>query len=146
MNRQFVFLSVALLLGACSTPAREEAYRTSETQLLEARALARVTCAAPEECDRLWSRTALYVAWQSGTAVLESDAHAITTRKPHSFGKPYFWASRTENEPGGTTIEIRGMCRGMYRSDGRPGWLYETCTRSIRETEINFRKFVEADE
>lgn len=142
MNTQLVLLLAVAGLSACSTQARVDALRNSETQLLQARAQAWVSCAARAECDRLWSLTKEYVAQRSVTPIRRADDTAIETAEPHTFGAVYVWATRTTDDTGTSTIKLKGMCRGMYRADGNPGWLYKSCAQQICAVETEFRGYV----
>lgn len=143
MKRLLLALAVAGL-GACSTEARVAEVRDSEAQLLQARARASVNCSARAECDRLWSLTKKYVAQHSVTPIRRADDTAIETAEPHVFGAVYVWATRTTDDTGTSTIRLRGMCRGMYRADGNPGWLYTSCAQQIRAVEADFRAYIGA--
>jgi hypothetical protein len=118
--------------------------RDSEIQLEAARAQASVSCSARTDCDRMWSLTKKYVAQRSVTPIRRADDTAIETAEPHMFGAVYVWAARTTDDAGASTIRLKGMCRGMYRADGNPGWLYTSCAQQIRAVETDFRAFVGA--
>lgn len=135
---------LTIILAGCSTEAHIAARRDTEIALEEARELARVDCADRAICERLWRRTELYVAQRSVTPIRYADDARIETAEPHTFGAIYIWATRTTNASGVSTIQIRGMCRGMYRADGNPGWLYSTCAEQIRSVETDFRSFIGA--
>ena len=132
------------LLAACSTQGRIAACRDTEIALANARDLARVACSTAADCDRLWRRTGLYVAQRSATPIRRSDDTAIETAEPHTFGALYVWATRTTDANGISTIQIKGMCRGMYRANGTPGLLYDSCAEQIRAVETDFRPFIGA--
>lgn len=142
-NRLFLVLAVAGL-AACATDARVAALRDTEIQLEEARAHAWVSCSARADCDRLWSLTKTYVEQHSITPIRRADETAIETAEPHTFGAVYVWATRTTDDSGASTIRLKAMCRGMYRADGNPGWLYSSCGEQIRAVENNFRSFIGA--
>ncbi|WP_137957905.1 hypothetical protein [Burkholderia sp. 4M9327F10] len=142
-NRLFVVLAVAGLV-ACTTQACVAKVGDTEIQLEEARAHAWVDCSARTDCDRLWSLTKTYVAQRSITPIRRADETAIETAEPHTFGAVYAWATRTTDDSGASTIRLKAMCRGMYRADGNPGWLYSTCAEQIRAVEMNFRPFIDA--
>lgn len=133
-----------ILLAGCSGEARVAARRDTEIALETAREQAHVDCSSSNDCDRLWSRTRQYVAQRSVTPIRRADDRVIETAEPHTFGAVYVWASRTSTASGASTIEIKGMCRGMYRADGNPGWLYGTCASQIRSVETDFRAFIGA--
>ncbi|MBC8751105.1 MULTISPECIES: hypothetical protein [Paraburkholderia] len=141
--RLFPILAVAGL-AACSSEARIAALRDSEIQLQQARTQAWVNCSAGADCDRLWTLTKKYVAQRSVTPIRRADDTAIETTEPHMFGAVYVWATRTTDDAGASTIRLKGMCRGMYRADGNPGWLYTSCAQQIRAVERDFRVFVGA--
>jgi hypothetical protein len=144
MNRKLLLALAVAGLGACSTESRIAALRDTEIQLEEARAEASVTCSARADCDRLWSLTKQYVSQRSVTPIRRADDAAIETAEPHVFGAVYIWATRTTDDTGTSTIRLKGMCRGMYRADGNPGWLYTNCAQQIRAVEADFRAYVGA--
>jgi hypothetical protein len=144
MKNNLVLALIIAGLAACATEARVAALRDTEIQLEEARARASVECATHADCDRLWTLTRTYVAQQSVTPIRRADETAIETAEPHMFGGVYVWATRTTDERGASTISLKGMCRGMYRADGSPGWLYKSRAEHIRAVEMNFRAFVGA--
>ncbi len=143
-RRLTAFTALLMLLCGCSTQARVEARRNTEISLEQARVLARVDCTTRVDCDELWQRTSLYVAQRSVTSIRHSDDTTIETAVPHTFGMVYVWATRTIDGSGVTTIRVKGMCRGMYRADGDPGWLYGSCAKQIRSIETDFRSFIGA--
>lgn len=144
-NRRLAALALLLItVAGCSTEAGVAARRDTEIALERARELARVQCTAPADCDRLWDRTRLYVAQRSATPIRHADDTMIETAEPHTFGEVYVWATRTTDASGVSTIQVKGMCRGMYRADGDPGLLYGTCAEQIRSVETDFRSFVGA--
>lgn len=128
--------------AACTTPDQMAAFRNTETQLQEAREQATVTCSSRAACDEIWNRTRLYVQLYSRTQISRLDDSVIETEAPHESGVAYFWAERISNDSGTTTVRLRGMCRGMYASDGDPAWTYGTCADQIRRAEMNFRGVV----
>ncbi|CAH2796572.1 MAG: FIG00462646: hypothetical protein [uncultured Paraburkholderia sp.] len=133
-----------MAMAGCSTEGRYTANRATEIALEHARESARVDCTAPADCERLWKRTELYVAQRSSTPIRHSDETRIETAEPHTFGALYVWASRTASPGGASTIRLKGMCRGMYRADGTPGWLYDSCADQVRAVEAGFRAFIGA--
>jgi hypothetical protein len=138
-------LSLTTLLAAfagCATDAQLESFRQTEIQLLEARAQASALCATALACARGWTLTQTYVAQHSKTPIRRADDSVIETAMPHTFGVAYFWAEKNAGEKGSATIRLKGMCRGMYSSDGGPGWMYATCAEQIRAGEMDFRRFV----
>ncbi|WP_230951432.1 hypothetical protein [Burkholderia anthina] len=42
---------------------------------------------------------------------------------------------------GGWVIRLKAMCKGMYDSDGGPGWQYGACASKILEIEKGFRLY-----
>jgi hypothetical protein len=133
-----------IMMAGCNTQARIAATRSTEIALGNARNVARVDCSRPAECERLWHRTELYLAQRSAAPIRHADDTSIETAVPHTFGTIYVWATRTIDAGGVSTIRIIGMCRGMYRADGSPGWLYQTCAEQIRAVETDFRSFIGA--
>jgi hypothetical protein len=133
-----------IMLVGCSMQGSSAAYRDIEIALGNARESARVDCPTQADCERLWRRTEEYVTQRSATPIRRSDDSKIETAEPHMFGAVYVWATRTTGGSGVSTIQIRGMCRGMYRADGAPGLLYRTCAEQIRAVETGFRAFIGA--
>ena len=144
MNNRLFLVLAFVGLAACTTEARFDALRDTEIQLEEARAHAWVSCSARANCDRVWSLTKTYVAQHSSTPIRRADETAIETDEPHTFGAVYVWATRTTDASGASTIRLKAMCRGMYRADGNPGWLYSSCGEQIRAVEHNFPSFIGA--
>lgn len=144
MNRKLVLGFAIVGLAACATQERIAAFRETEIQLEEARAEASVECTGTTDCDRLWSLTKTYVARRSVTRIRRANDTVIETAMPHMFGAVYVWARRSPDDGGGSTITIKGMCRGMYRDDGSPGWLYKSCAEQIRAVETDFHSFLGA--
>lgn len=144
-GRLAAFALLLIILTGCGTEeSRIAARRDTEIALETAREQAHVDCASSADCERLWTRTRLYVAQRSATPIRRADDAAIETAEPHTFGTVYVWATRTSSAGGVSTIQVKGMCRGMYRADGNPGWLYGTCARQIRSVETEFRSFIGA--
>lgn len=139
-----VALLTIIVAGCSSTQARVAAHRDTEIALQQARELAHVDCSAVADCERLWTRTTLYVRQRSVTPIRHADDTTIETAEPHEFGAVYLWATRTSDANGVSTIRIKAMCRGMYRADGNPGWFYRTCAEQIRSVETDFRPFIRA--
>ncbi len=140
-----LFLLILLMtagLAACTTANQMIAFRNTETQLEEAREQAWVTCSSRAACDQIWDRTRLYVELYSRTPISRLNDSVIETEAPHESGIAYFWAERTTDETGTTTVRLKGMCRGMYASDGDPAWTYGICADQIRHAEMNFRGVV----
>lgn len=137
-----LLLLMTVSLAACTTANQMIAFRNTETQLHEAREQAWVTCSSRTACDQIWNRTRLYVQIYSRSPISRLDDSVIETEAPHESGIAYFWAERTTDENGTTTVRLKGMCRGMYASDGDPAWTYELCADQIRRAEMNFRGVV----
>jgi hypothetical protein len=129
-------------LASCTTASQMIAFRKTETQLEEAREQAWVTCGSRTVCDQIWNRTRLYVQLYSKTRINRFNDSVIETEAPHESGIAYFWAVRTTDDSGMTTVRIKGMCRGMYASNGDPAWTYGMCAEQIRRAEMNFRGVV----
>ena len=144
MNTKLLLALALVGLGACSTEADIATLRETEVQLEEARAEASMSCSTRTDCDRLWSLTKKYVAQRSVTPIRRADDVAIETAEPHVYGAVYVWATRTTDDTGASIIRLKGMCRGMYRDNGKPGWLYTSCARQIRAVEADFRAYVGA--
>jgi hypothetical protein len=139
-------LSLLLLtvagLASCTTANQMIAFRNTEMQLAEAREQASVTCSSRTACDQVWNRTRLYVQIHSRTRISRFNDSVIETEAPHESGIAYFWALRTTDDSGTTTVRLKGMCRGMYASDGDPAWTYGICADQIRRAEMDFRGVV----
>lgn len=130
------------MLAACVTDAGGEAFRRSETELEAAREQGAIVCATSGDCALAWSRARLFVQAHSPTPIERLTDDSIETRMPHEFGVAYFWASREPAADGTTTIRLKGMCRGMYDSDGGPGWNYRNCAGQLREAQLEFAREV----
>jgi uncharacterized lipoprotein YajG len=141
--KPLMLAAVLATLAACASDADVDALRRSEIQLQEARAQASVTCASEAACKDAWRLTQDYIASHSATGVTHADADVIETAQPHGFGKVWLAAWKTPADGGGTLIRLKAMCQGMYRSDGTPGWFYQTCSGEIRRIDEGFRRFVE---
>ncbi|MDN7588013.1 hypothetical protein [Burkholderia seminalis] len=139
MKRRALAMGVLLALGACAGAERSATFRTMETRLLAMRQAASLPCSTPSECDRAWSRTRRYVQAHSSTRITRSGADRIETAQPYVAGEVYLWASRVESGGGGAVIRLKAMCKGMYDTDGGPGWQYDVCARKILEIEQGFR-------
>jgi len=119
------------------------AFQQSERELAHAREQAAVECRAQQVCDQIWARTRAFVAEHSPTHIRRADGFAIETDRPHEFGVAYFWAERVLRDDGSTRIRLKGLCRGMYNSDGGPGWTYRQCAPQIAAVQGAFRPAVE---
>lgn len=141
MTQALALLALTSSLSACISAAGPE-YRSTEIELYEARHVATVACTNSEQCEIAWRRTEQYIAQSSSTPVVVSDGTTIKTRTATEWGMPYFYALRGLEDDGTRTIRIRGMCRGMYLADARPGPLYRSCAKTIARVERGFRDFV----
>jgi hypothetical protein len=54
-------------------------------------------------------------------------------------GNACLWASRAASGDGGAVIGLKAMCKGMYDSNGGPGWQYDACARKILEIVNGFQ-------
>ncbi|WP_175944396.1 hypothetical protein [Burkholderia pyrrocinia] len=143
MKQGWLAMGVLLTLGACASDERMATFRQSETQLLTLRQAASIPCATQAACDSAWQLTRRYIENRSSTPVTRFDADAIETAQSHVAGDVYLWASRAASSGGGWVIRIKAMCKGMYSSDGGPGWRYDACAAQIREIESGFRSFAD---
>ncbi|QCP49898.1 hypothetical protein FAZ95_12360 [Trinickia violacea] len=135
------FVSLSVLAG-CATQAQLDAFRQSEIALQEARQQAFVECSTEPQCSRVWMLARHYVEARSATGIRRADDSVIEAAAPHTFGVAYFRAEKEAGD-GVSIIHLRGMCRGMYSSDGGPGWMYASCAEQIREAEMQFRGFID---
>lgn len=142
--RHLTLAAALASLTACASNADVTALRRNEIQLQQARAQASVTCASEAQCNAAWRLTQDYIASHSVTDMTRADANVIETAQPHGFGKVWLAASKAPADGGGSLIRLKAMCDGMYRSDGTPGWFYQTCSDAIRRIDEGFRSFVEA--
>ncbi|VWC74040.1 hypothetical protein BLA17378_03472 [Burkholderia aenigmatica] len=142
MKLEWLAMGVLLILGACASDERMATFRQSETQLLKLRQIASLPCATQAACDHAWQLTQRYVENRSSTRITRFDAEVIETAQPHLAGNVYLWASRVALSRGGWLIRIKAMCKGMYSSDGGPGWRYDVCVAQILEIEGGFQSFV----
>lgn len=129
---------VTALAAACVTEADREAFRRSEMLLEAARERAYVTCKTPAACADAWNRARRFVELHSTTPVTRVTDATVETALPHEFGVAWFWVVRETPADDATTIRLKGMCRGMYATDGGPGWTYGACVTQIRNAEIDF--------
>ena len=130
-----------MALAGCATQAQLDSFRETEVQLQEARQQATVDCVTEPQCSRAWRLARSYVEARSATRISRADDRVIEAAEPHSFGVAYFWAEK-DSAGGVSTIHLKGMCRGMYRPDGGPGWMYASCAEQIREAEMQFRSSI----
>jgi hypothetical protein len=138
--RAFCSFLLTATLMACATDARLEAFRQTETELEAAREQAAIECTTSSECAQVWDRARVFVAAHSPTPIQRITDDTIETRMPHEFGVAYFWAARKTAADGTTTIRLKGMCRGMYSTDGGPGWIYRSCAAQLRDAEVEFAR------
>lgn len=136
-------MGMLLMLSACASDERMARFRQSETQLLTLRQTASLPCATQAAYDRAWQFTRRYVENRSSTRITWSDAEVIETAPSHLAGNVSLWASRVALSEGGWLIRIKGMCKGMYSSDGGPGWRYDVRAAQILEIEGGFRSFAD---
>ncbi|MCW3503053.1 hypothetical protein K6Y79_22905 [Burkholderia cenocepacia] len=142
MKRRMLMAVVLLALGACAGSQRAATFRSTETQLLEGRQAASLRCSTRTECDGAWNRTQRYIESHSATRVIRSGMDRIETAQPYVAGEVYLWASRTVSDGGGYVIRLKPMCKGMYDSDGGPGWQYDTCAKKILGIQSGFLSYV----
>ncbi|WP_244137746.1 hypothetical protein [Burkholderia sp. BCC1644] len=87
----------------------------------------------------MWNLTRHYVELHSSTRITRFSADRIETAQPYFAGEVYLWASRmASSDGGGWVIRLKAMCKGMYDSDGGPGWQYGACASQILEIERAF--------
>lgn len=141
--RALLTISLAALLAACAGDARrDDAFRRSETELAAARERGSVACTTSAGCEQAWRRARLFVLTHSTTPVERETDDAIETHAPHAFGVAYFWAARVTTANGTTVIRLKGLCRGMYQSDGGPGLSYRRCADQLRDAQAEFARTV----
>ncbi|AXF24035.1 hypothetical protein CUJ89_27210 [Burkholderia pyrrocinia] len=141
MKLGFSVVALLLTLSACVGEEQSSAFRTSETQLLATRRTASLQCATESECDRAWNLTRHYIEDHSSTRITRFDTDLIETAQPYLPGKLYLWASRVASSDGSSVIRLKVMCKGMYGSDGGPGWQYQACASKILAIERGFRSY-----
>ncbi|VWB53811.1 hypothetical protein BLA15945_02512 [Burkholderia lata] len=139
MKQRVWAAGVLLVLGACAGADRNAAFRSTETQLFAARQAAVLQCATPAECDRAWHFARRYIEAHSSTRITRAGADTIETAPPLLAGEVYLWASRTASGGGASVIRLKAMCKGMYGTDGGPGWRYDACATRILDIERGFR-------
>ncbi|WP_236858335.1 hypothetical protein [Burkholderia metallica] len=140
MKQRLWAVGVLLALGACADAERNAAFRSTETQLFATREAAALQCSTPAECDRAWTFARRYIEAYSSTRITRADADTIETAAPFLAGEVYLWASRTASGDA-TMIRLKAMCKGMYDSDGGPGWRYDACATKILDIERGFRSY-----
>ncbi|WP_293036445.1 hypothetical protein [Paraburkholderia sp.] len=118
------------------------AFRRTESELQVVREQGTIECGSRDACTQTWHRTQAFVEQHSPTPIDLMTDDEIETRMPREFRLAYFWAVRQVGVDGTTTIRLKGMCRGMYDSNGGPGWIYMSCARQLREVQLEFRREV----
>ncbi|WP_244108845.1 hypothetical protein [Burkholderia anthina] len=141
MKQRVLAASALLVLGACAGVEQASTFRSTETRLLAAREAAALQCSTPSECDPAWNRARRYVEAHSSTRITRFSADRIETAQPYLAGEVYLWASRMASGDGGSVIRLKAMCKGMYDSDGGPGWQYDACAMKIIEIEQGFQSY-----
>jgi len=142
--KRIVLMIAVASLGACTTSRSSIDGQHYEIALDEARNDASIGCVGRVACDAAWQRTREFVTQHSVTNIRRANETTIETGEPHESGVLYLWASRTATGDGigSSTIRVKGLCRGMYTSDGAPAWMYVTCAELITQAEKEFRHFV----
>ncbi len=141
MKQRVLAASALLVLGACAGVEQAAAFRSTETRLLAAREAASLQCSTPSGCDRAWRLARRYVEAHSSTRITRFSADRIETAQPYLAGEVYLWASRVASGDGGSVIRLKAMCKGMYDSDGGPGWQYDACALKILAIEQGFPSY-----
>ena len=140
-----LLLSIAVAsLCACTTSRSPIDSQSYDIALDEARDDASISCVGRVACDTMWQRTLEFVTHHSATKIWRVNQTSIETGKPCEFGVLYIWASRTAagDAIGSSTIRIKGLCRGMYSSDGTPAWMYGKCAELITQAEREYHLYV----
>jgi len=132
--------TVLAAIGACASSVPPAEFRRSEQRLEAARLVASLECTTPRDCDDRWTRTRAFIDERSATPVSSVSASAIETGEPHQFGVVYLRAERVAAADGVTVIRLKGMCRGMYDTDGGPGPLYRGCAKQIYDAALDYRR------
>jgi len=146
MKRRLLLMMAVASLSACTTSGSPIDSHRYELALDEARNDASVDCVGHVACDAMWQRTREFVTQHSVTSIVRANKITIQTAEPHESGVLYLWASRTlmGDGIGSSTIRVKGLCRGMYTTDGDPAWMYVTCAELITDAEREFRQFAAA--
>ena len=140
-----LLLSIAVAsLCACTTSRSPIDSQRYDIALDEARDDASISCVGRVACDTVWQRTLEFVTHHSATNIRRANKTTIETGEPHESGVLYIWASRTAagDAIGSSTIRIKGLCRGMYSSDGTPAWMYVKCAELITQAEREYHLYV----
>ena len=143
--KQGLLLMIAVAsLGACTTGGLLIDSRHYEVALDEAHDDASIRCVGRVACDVMWQRTREFVMQRSATNIIRANRTTIETAEPHESGVLYLWASRIAAGDGtdSSIVRVKGLCHGMYTSDGNPAWMYVTCAELITQAERAFRQFV----
>jgi hypothetical protein len=148
MEPAIVLAAAFASLTACSGDWIHNDSRAGDAKLQAAQELSEIECVGQTGCERVWRRTRDYVARQSATQIKRSDDSVIEIELPHEFGILYMWASKEPslNDPNAWVVRLKVMCRGMYKSDGSPGWLYESCARQVEQVELGFRPYTTGED
>jgi len=144
MKRGLLLMIAVASLGACTTGGLLIDSRHYEVALDEAHDDASIRCVGRVACDVMWQRTRDFVKQRSATSIIRANQTTIETAEPHESGVLYLWASRIAAGDGtdSSIVRVKGLCHGMYTSDGNPAWMYVTCTELITQAEKAFRQFV----
>jgi hypothetical protein len=143
MKRRLALMMAVAGLGACTMSGSPIDSHRYEVALDVARDDAAIDCVGQVVCDAMWQRTREFVKQHSVTNIIRANKTVIETAEPHESGVLYLWASRTlmGDGTGSSTIRVKGLCRGMYTTDGNPAWMYVTCAELITHAEREFRQF-----
>lgn len=145
MKRTIAIGLAAVALTGCVSAQQEAenqaSYERAETMLKRAQDAATVTCEGKDACDRAWQLTQVYVQQESGMKVRLATDTSIETFAPNEYGMASFSATRM---PVGDQMAIRmlGECKGMYRTDGKPGPSYPDCVKAVGVPQAHFAAFV----
>ena len=138
MNQRLWALGVLLALSACAGAERNAAFRATETQLFATRRGAAVFDACRmRPCMALRTplcRSAFVDPDHARRCRYDRNGGAVSGRRSVSVG--------LRAALGGTSvIRLKAMCKGMYDSDGGPGWRYDACATKILDIERGFRSY-----
>ncbi|WP_090551603.1 hypothetical protein [Paraburkholderia caballeronis] len=128
-----------LTVAACASSVPPDEFRRTEQKLEAARIVASLSCSTPRDCDTRWTHTRDFIDQHSATRVESADASTIETGEPHQYGVASLRAERTVSD-GVTIIRLKGICRGMYDTDGGPGPLYRECAQRLYDAALDFRR------
>jgi hypothetical protein len=143
MKRRLLSVMAVASLEACTMSGSPMDSHRYEIALDEARDDASIDCVGQAACDAMWQRTLEFVKQHSVTNITRENKTVIETAEPHESGVLYLWASRSPigDGIGSSTIRVKGLCRGMYTTDGDPAWMYVPCAALIMSAEREFRQF-----